>query len=198
MKTQSFLQPIVFAVIILAIVIALPVFASEDRDGEREHEYDTPRHEMRKELHDMRRDFHHSLTDDQKDILDQAKDLRESGDLDAARALLESSEITLPMQALRDDMMDRKEDIKASLESGDYQAFLDATADAPVAVTVTEDQFATMVEAYQLHEEGNTFAAKELMHELGLPMLSERGHHKFMHQLTDEQKAVVVQARELA
>lgn len=76
---------------------------------------------------------------------------------------------------------------KEFIESDDYEGFIEAIEDTPLADKVTKDMFETMVEIHELHEEGDHDAAHELMHELreeyDMPP-PHRGHH-FRHHQTE-------------
>jgi hypothetical protein len=58
--------------------------------------------------------------------------------------------------------------VNAALEAGDYQAFLDATAQAPFAGKVTQEKFDAMVKARDLFVSGDKEAAKQVLIDAGI------------------------------
>ncbi|MCB9809270.1 hypothetical protein H6776_02615 [Candidatus Nomurabacteria bacterium] len=137
------------------------------------------------------------LTDEQKDILDQAHGLMNNGDTEAAKKLLADNDIDMPMRGMHKDN-EEHEAVKAAIEAGDYTAFKEATADAPVEMDLNEEQFQGMVEAHKLRESGDFEAARALMDELDLPQPGKRAHKHFVQNLSDEDKATIQEAHQLA
>lgn len=119
------------------------------------------------------------LTEEQRSILDQARELRQSGDLEGAKTLLETSGIKPPPRGMRkghDPLMkargeERHEAVEAALDAGDYQAFVEATKDAPFADQVNEAFFEKFQEAHVHFEAGQAILA-----ELGVQ--GPRGPHQ--------------------
>lgn len=71
-----------------------------------------------------------------------------------------------------------KQEVRESLENNDYQAFLKAVADSPMADKIdTEEEFAKMVEMHKLLQNKDTDGAKKIADELGieLPGKGRRG-----------------------
>ncbi len=58
--------------------------------------------------------------------------------------------------------------VNAALEAGNYQAFLDATAQAPFAGKVTQEKFDAMVKARDLFISGDKEAAKQVLIDAGV------------------------------
>lgn len=58
--------------------------------------------------------------------------------------------------------------VNAALEAGDYQAFVDATAQAPFAGKVTEEKFDAMIKARDLFISGDKEAAKQVLVDAGM------------------------------
>lgn len=86
----------------------------------------------------------------------------------------------------RSQMQVKQEAVKVALDAGDYQAWLAAVADSPMADQVTEDEFSKLLEAHQLMQEGQAKfeQAKQLKDEIGLTMPGKgqgfgQGMHRF-------------------
>ena len=100
--------------------------------------------------------------------------------------------------------------IKQAFATGDYQTFLAVTKkddkDEPI---ITEAQFNAMIEAQKLRAAGDVAGAKKILDDAGIkpPVYGKTGkggHHEFgkemkghMRALTDAQKEIMKQAREL-
>ncbi|NCN52635.1 hypothetical protein GW943_02385 [Candidatus Parcubacteria bacterium] len=82
------------------------------------------------------------LTDDQKDALDEARDLRESGDFDGAKQVLQDAGVTKNMMSQRP-------------HKGEF-------------ANLTEEQKDALTEARTLHEQGNDDAAKQVLADAGI------------------------------
>jgi flagellar motor component MotA len=186
MKTTTLTKTtlVTLVTVILFGMIASSAFASE-REG------------MRENMRETRKDFRQELTDDQLDTLEKAHDLREAGDKDGARELLKDMGIGMPMKEMRDDFKEQHEDVKAAIESGDYEAFKTATKDAPIDIQLSEEQFNNLQEVHTLKESGDYEAARALAEELGLPKIGKRAGKAFHEKLTDDQKEVMQEAHEL-
>lgn len=86
---------------------------------------------------------------------------------------------------------ERREDVdavKAALEANDYAAFQEIAVERPGLSDVTQDQFATMVEAHTLMEAGDHEAARALLQEAGLNPPGPIGHRHGRQQLTPEER----------
>lgn len=118
--------------------------------------------------HGQKGEFLANLTDEQKAALDEAHKLMQSGDKEGAKAVLDAAGIDRPDFGRGHGMRGpRNEAAEVAIENGDYNAFLAAIADRPEGAPVpSEDTFAKMVKAHQLHEEGDHEAARELMKEV--------------------------------
>jgi hypothetical protein len=68
--------------------------------------------------------------------------------------------------------------INAALEAGDYQAFAEATANAPFAGRVTEDKFEAMVEAMELRLAGDHEGARQVLEDAGMHRPSVLRSHR--------------------
>lgn len=111
------------------------------------------------------------LTDEQKAIMEQVRELHQAGKFDEAKALIESSDLPMPMgpKGDRPEMDGHREEVRQAIEDNDFETFKELTADAPFADKVTEANFAKMVEAHQLMEDGDHEAARAIMEEIGFP-----------------------------
>jgi len=143
------------------------------------------------------------LTDEQKQAIEEIWALRDEGKTDEAKALAES--VGLPMvgpRGMGGEMSVHREEVDTALQNADYQAFVEATKDAPFADNVNEDFFAKMTQIYNLKKAGDFEGARVIMDEIGIggnmghmkPSFEKRGR---MNNLTDEQKAKIKEARDL-
>lgn len=173
----------------VSIGTTVPVFASSDDERYKE------RQENRREnLHNMHGEFRQNLSEEQIEMLKEAREYHEEGDFDSARDLLESAGIDMPMKQMRDDMKEKHDSVRDAIESGNYEAFQAATADAPVDIEISEEQFKDLQEVHKLHEAGDFEAARDLAQELGLPFLKKGPAKKFMNTLTTDQKELMKKA----
>lgn len=147
------------------------------------------------------------LKDEQISAFEEAKKLREAGDNDAARDVLEEAGIDGDvMERLRDTMHGEHEAAQTAVENNDYDAFLKAIEGSPLADIInTKEEFTSFVEAHNLMKNGDRDAAKEIFDELGIkgPRDGEHGGRMgdgkeppFLDQLTDAQKTEIKAAFE--
>ncbi len=146
------------------------------------------------------------LSEDQISAFEEAKELRESGDKDGARDVLEEAGIDESvMEKLRDVMKGQHSAVKTAVENNDFEAFKAAVAGSPLADIIdTSEEFAQFVKAHNLMKDGNKDDAKSIFEELGIkgpaghggPMNGEGKEPPFLESLTDEQKAEVKAAFE--
>lgn len=114
-----------------------------------------------------------NITDEQKSALQTAREIRTEAH-EEAKAVLEAAGLDKEkMKELHEVMHEaRKEQheaMKTALEANDYEAFVKAIADSPLAEKITsEADFAKLAEAHQLMKDGDRDGAKEIMKELGL------------------------------
>lgn len=109
------------------------------------------------------------LTDEQKVVLEEAKILRESGDEEGAKQILEDAGIE-HFSGHHGMRGGKGGAIREAVTNNDYDAFVEATQNSPFADLVSEDLFATLKEAHELHEAGDHEGARALMEESGLPL----------------------------
>lgn len=99
-------------------------------------------------------------------VLQEAHALKEAGDREGARALLEEAGIQHPGKHRGGE---NREAMKNAIESGDYQAWAELLADKPNAEEfVNEETFAALQEAHALNEAGDREGAKALLEEAGI------------------------------
>lgn len=85
----------------------------------------------------------------------------------------QKEEIQAKMEAKKAEREVQREAVKAALESGDYDAWVDAIPeDAPILEKITEDNFDRLVEMHELKED-----ARAIAEELGLEK-GDMGHRK--------------------
>ena len=113
------------------------------------------------------------LTDEQRAAVEEARELRQTGDKEGARAIIENAGIELPERPDKGERSEKREAVRAAVDANDYDAFVAATLDAPFADQVTETFFASFVEAHELREAGDKEGAREILEGLGL-----KPHHK--------------------
>lgn len=123
------------------------------------------------------------LTDNQISALEEAHELRISGaDREEVRAHLEEAGIDRStmheiMEATREVRDTQREAIKTALDNDDYDAFLTAIADSPLADAIdSEADFETFKEAHERKEAGDFNGAEELLAELGIERPIGHGH----------------------
>jgi hypothetical protein len=110
------------------------------------------------------------LSDEQVVAVQEAQELKVTGHMAEAQALLASAGVTKEtMQHIREVAKEAKQAVHAAVEANDYEAFVVAVADSPLAdIIVTESDFEQFVEAHELRESGDRDGAKELLTELGV------------------------------
>ncbi len=119
-------------------------------------------------------------------LFQQARDLREAGNIEEARQLLEDSGIKFRGRQ-HGERHQKMQAVKDAIANNDYQAFLDATADAPRKMEISETQFSVLVRAHALHEAGDMAGAKTLLDEAGIKPPHHKRHGKFDHRRGQEQ-----------
>lgn len=119
------------------------------------------------------------ITQENFDVLVQAHELKESGDREGAKALLEEAGIKRPkkFRGNRGQRGEKFQAIRDAVEAGDYQAWVEAMADHPNGdELINEETFSVLQEAHVLREAGDKDAAKALLEEAGLrPDKGSRG-----------------------
>jgi len=132
------------------------------------------------------------LSDDQVIAVQVAQELKATGQLEQARVTLESAGVTKEtMQHIREVAKEAKQAMQVAVERNDYQAFVVAIADSPLAeIIVTESDFEQFAAAHKLRGTGDQDGAKELLSELGVDTQMHGKKYQGQHSLR-------AQAREL-
>lgn len=110
------------------------------------------------------------LSEDQVIAVQEAQELKATGDMKSARAVLESAGVTKDtMQHIREVAKEAKKAVQAAVEANDYDAFVVAVADSPLADIITnEAEFEQFVEAHELRQSGDRDGAKDILDDLGV------------------------------
>ena len=106
-----------------------------------------------------------NLTDEEKETMEEIRELHQQGLHEEVHALAEEAGLP-PKHGRRHGR--QPQEVKDAIANNDYEAFLEATAEAPFAGEVDEETFALMTEAHALHEAGDHEAAREIMDELDI------------------------------
>lgn len=109
------------------------------------------------------------LTEEMKANFEEFKTLKESGDIEGAKALAE--ELGHPFSKGKKHKRGGNEEMKVAMEAGDYQAWVTAHEDAgrtEVSEKINEETFNSMIEVHTLKQSGDIEGAKALAEELGL------------------------------
>ncbi len=122
-----------------------------------------------------------NLTEEQTAALTEAKEIRETARTEAKQVLEAAGLDETKLREIHDAMREARKEtfsaVKTAIENNDYEAFLVAVADTPLADTIdAEAEFAKLVEAHELREAGDRDGAKAIMEELDLPGLRGIGH----------------------
>lgn len=121
-----------------------------------------------------------NLTDSQVETLESIHELRGTDGFDRESVKEMIQEAGIDMEVLHDAKNELREEKRAEMEaifeSADYDAFLALHADRENAPEITEAQFKSMVEAYELREAGDYEAAREVLEDAGIERPGKRGH----------------------
>jgi hypothetical protein len=123
------------------------------------------------------------LSDTQESALEEAFKIREEAEAEAREVLtaagIDAETMREVHQAMRGAYRSQHETMRAAVESNDYTAYLAAVEGMPMAQVIdTEAEFADLVEAHELREEGKIEEAKVILDELGLPGVGGMGGMK--------------------
>ena len=124
------------------------------------------------------------IPEEQRSAFEQAHELRKEGDTKAAREVLMNADIDIQTihevhDAMKEHRAQMHEEVEQALKDGDYEAFLKAVQDSPMAETIdTPAEFDLFMQAYTLRESGDKAGAREMMEDLGFEgkMMKEKGH----------------------
>ncbi|MFC1615672.1 hypothetical protein ACFL21_00895 [Patescibacteria group bacterium] len=175
-----------FAVVVLAIPFAISAttaIAAEPEDKEALHQaMENGNYQEWIELLPQGSELAKVVTAENFPKFAEAVNEMKDGDKKAAKAIFDELGLKKPKGPKGPGMHgdgekgEKMEGVKAALEAGDYQAFLDAVPeDAPIREKITEENFAKMLEAHQLMESGDKEGAKAIMEELGIKPPKHRG-----------------------
>lgn len=112
-----------------------------------------------------------NLSDTQRDVLEESRELRQDGDWEAARELVENAGIDIPRfrrGPASEEMMEKHEAVRLAIENDDYDSFLELTEDSPMQVEISEDDFNKIVEAHALRVAGDYDGARKIMEDSSL------------------------------
>jgi len=123
------------------------------------------------------------LTSSQISALEEAHELRVSGaDRDEVKVFLEDAGLDADtMKEIKDATRELRDEqraaVESAIESNDYESFLTAIADSPLADAISsEADFETFKTANELMKSGDREEAQALMSDLGIEKLEGRGH----------------------
>jgi len=118
------------------------------------------------------------LTDEQRSAIEEAHSLREAGNYEAAKKVLEGADLPLhpPHRGFG-----KGSTIRTAIENNDYDAFARAAQNSPFADMVSEDLFATLREAQALRESGDFAGARQLLEDAGVPQPPHGPHGPWHH-----------------
>lgn len=121
-----------------------------------------------------------NLTDSQVETLESIHELKGTDGFDRESAKEMIQEAGIDMEALHDAKKELREEkrteMEAIFESANYDAFLALHTDRENAPEITEAQFKSMVEAYELRKAGDHDAAREALEDAGIERPGKRGH----------------------
>ena len=122
------------------------------------------------------------LSSEQIAALEEVHELRQGGaDREAIKEALEEAGIDQETMAeiktaVHEYKSEAREAVKAAIEAGDYDAYLDAVSDTPAADKIdSEADFLLLVEAHELRADGDHEGAQAILSGLGFER-PEGGH----------------------
>jgi len=133
------------------------------------------------------------LSDDQVIAVQEAQELKATGNVAQAQATLTSAGVTKEvMRHIREVAKEAKQAVHAAVAANDYEAFVVAVADSPLADIITDQSdFDQFVEAHDLRESGDRDGAKELLTELGVDTKNHGHKHGKKHRLSAEARELL-------
>tara|TARA_B100002051_G_scaffold172700_1_gene163300 strand:+ start:1708 stop:2301 length:594 start_codon:yes stop_codon:yes gene_type:complete len=138
-----------------------------------------------------------NISEDQIAALEEAHELRKNGDADSARDILIEAGIDEEvMRSIRDAKREIKNEVREAVENNDYEAFVEAIEDGPLADIITsEADFEKFREAHELREDGQHEEAREIFDDLGIERKHKPERPDIIENLTEEQREAVRVAR---
>lgn len=110
------------------------------------------------------------FTNEQKEAIIEAHELRESGNFEGARSILEKvrSKNIVTHEIGNRDVHEKSNKIQKAIEENDYFAYVQATRGVLLKGMVTKRTFEIMVQAYTLRKEGAFDKAQALLERAGI------------------------------
>lgn len=113
------------------------------------------------------------LSDSQISALEEVQEIRTSAREEVQMVLeeagLDQAKMKEIHEAARESQKDTRQAVETALAENDYEAFLVAVADAPLAEVITsESDFIKLVEAHELMESGDKEGALAIIEDLGI------------------------------
>ena len=145
------------------------------------------------------------LSDDQVEAIEEARELRQMGDFTGARNKLVQAGITEDtLQKVHRVTTEARNAVEEALNNGDYQAFVLAIADSPLAdIITTEADFKQFKEAHDLRRAGEWEQSRSIMSDLGVNnshfggfKAGHKQHANLLENLSDEQLEALKVARQ--
>ncbi|MBD3238598.1 MAG: hypothetical protein GF332_03095 [Candidatus Moranbacteria bacterium] len=100
----------------------------------------------------------------------KAHELREQGQHQEARQLLEDADIRIPRKVNRHAHREKRRGLKQALEQNDFAKFQELTENREIGSIIdTREEFDRLVEAHELMQQGEFEQARQIKDELGLP-----------------------------
>jgi hypothetical protein len=123
---------------------------------------------------ELLKDLDLGLTDTQESALEEAFKIREEAEAEARGVLtaagIDDETLRDVHLALRKAQRSQHEAMRAAVESNDYAAYVAAVEGMPMAQVIdTEAEFADLVEAHELREDGKFEEARAILDKLDLP-----------------------------
>lgn len=116
--------------------------------------------------------------EESRELLKEVHELVREGEYEEAEELIEASNLSEEQKERILNWIEKhgsRHAIRAAVESGDYEAFVALTADAPFADLVDEEFFEALQEAHELREAGDRKGAREALSETGIERQDFKG-----------------------
>lgn len=116
--------------------------------------------------------FFQNLSEEDQAVVEQARELREAGNHDEAKSLLEEAGIQPPHRSQKGERgegnSEQREAVKAAIQAGDFAAFQEVAGETRFGGQITEENFGTLGQIHELREAGDREGARALAEEMGL------------------------------
>lgn len=160
---MSISQKLILTSLLLSMVVSGAVIASAKMPEEVKTAIESGDYETFAELTAETGHFE-AITEENFSQLQEAHELMQSGDRQAAKEIFDS----LGLKGPRSGHQGPPAEVREAIESGDYATFVALHEENDREVNITEDQFAVLVQAHELHEAGDHDGAKELLESAGI------------------------------